>query len=648
MTILAGFFNTESLHHDRKILQGIRAFEMQCGSHATDIEIVRTDSDQMAVAQSYKRSNPPLFTPQIDPEGNSLFIFGFIYPDVKSKYPEGLLQVCVERSPDILHDIEGEFVAIFCDARKNRIRIVNDRYASRPFFLSQMASAVVFSSNLAFLNVLTGEKVEPDGLGWIQIFTYGGTIKETTNCQGVHRIEPASSLSISESGLQKKRYWHLDYSPDYDLDPDAHADEAFGALQNSIILRSKMMPHGIVALSGGHDSRLIASGLARNDSYLAFTFSGSDSAAESVEVTTAAAVARQLGLKHVIEPLSINQVSDTARKIVMRNGGLTPLHHPSKTMAIIDFLKRRERKYLLGGGPGNYLAGDSVKSASYLIASQKSEMMSGYMQAKQLAGANTYDTLCSIFKTEFLDAFYVAAEAAYRASFDEFRMPTAAHALTGWEMIYRFSAFTSNSPIHGDSDIMEASSHLDYTYCDLMLKLPVHWLLKKRFYRHMIHRCIPETRDIIIANTGKRLTSQYENLKTGLTSDEQNRYELAKTSPHSGHPPRRGWKRYAKLWTKPILTYLHADRSTIPFSYAIMRNDTKLKEQLMETTHNHPLVRQIVNTSKCDRFIQRFNQGKLNTDSYAQDAELLGSLASLCYTMDLYDTLDMKQLIDSV
>lgn len=642
MNILAGFFNTNPRHDNRRILERIRAFKMQGAGLVNDHAIVRTVSDHMAVAQSYKRSNPPLCRPQIDPEGSSLFIFGFIYPGAKRNYPGGLLQACVEQSADILHDIQGEFVTVFCDARKKQIRIVNDRYASRPFFLAQVESTVVFSSNLVFLNYLMGKKIEPDGLGWIQIFTYGCTIKETTNCQGVHRIEPASSLSISESGLQKKRYWHLNYSPDYDLDPDAYADEVFEALRNSVILRSKMMPHGIVALSGGHDSRLVASGLARNDDYWAFTFSGSDSGAESAEVNTAAKVARQLGLKHVVEPLSINQVSDTARHIVMRNGGLTPLHHPAKTMAIIDFLKRRGRNYLLGGGPGNYLAGDSVKSASYLNASQKTEVMSRYMQAKQLAGVNTYNALCSIFKTEFLDAFYAAAETAYRASFDEFMMPTAAHAVAGWEMIYRFSAFTSNSPIHGDCDIMEASSHLDYTYCDLMLKLPEHWLLKKRFYRHMIHRCIPETRDIIIANTGECLAPQSENLRTGSRTDEADSCEPVQTSPLFDHHPRRRWKHYAKLWTKPIASYLLRTRTAIPFAYAIMRNDTKLKEQLLDITHSHPLVRQFINTDKCDRFIHRLSQGIPNTDSYAQDAELLGSLASLCYTTDLYDALDTQ------
>jgi hypothetical protein len=74
--------------------------------------------------------------------------------------------------------------------------------------------------------------------------------------------------------------------------------------------------------------------------------------------------------------------------------------------------------------------------------------------------------------------------------------------------------------------------------------------------------------------------------------------------------------------------------TTIPFVYSMLPEDKKLVANLRELTHSHDYLRHAIDTDKCDRYLNHDHQGKLHFDSYYQDAEILGSLASFCYMYD--------------
>ena len=76
-------------------------------------------------------------------------------------------------------------------------------------------------------------------------------------------------------------------------------------------------------------------------------------------------VAERLGLAHEICPIEIGKYSTIADDVVRLSEGLLPMHDPAKTM---HFLERLGSGcgYLMGGGPGDVLAGSYVPSAEYL------------------------------------------------------------------------------------------------------------------------------------------------------------------------------------------------------------------------------------------------------------------------------------------
>lgn len=635
MSVLAGYFGKTKRFDHREMLNRAVAFLTASDAPEADFRTIVSQTDNAAVIQRYHQANPPLVACEKDAAGNALYVKGFIYPDTLEKYPNGLLHECLQGSPNILHDLEGEFIAVWLDSRKGRIHIVNDRFGSRPFFIMQTEDAVYFSSNLCLLNALCGARPEIDAVGWLQIFAHGYTVRERTHCMNAQRIRNASTIVISKAGIQKRQYWRLSYDSRYDLDPDAYAETVFAAFRRGVRTRAGLKPSGVLALSGGLDSRLVASGLCGLPNVSALTFIDSTTCAQTAEVQAAFLVASKLGIPHRVEALSVGHVSDTAKAIIKLNGGLIPLHHPAKTMALINALKQMHQTLLLGGGPGNNLSGGFVPDARYLNPAHKHDLVAEYMVKNSLNGERTFDTLALLFNSDYLNDHYPAAEALYRASFDDIEAATAAQIISAWEMVCGYPAFTSNSPIHADPDIMEASAHLDYTYCDLMLKIPEQWLLQQRFYQHMIYRCIPETRHVINANDGRCLTSQKAILKAVPPAPENSAADTrsaasVKRRLHLDACYSVMGRIFGKIRTK--LNVMPC--ATIPFVYAMLSEDKKLVAHLRELTHSHDYLRHAIDTAKCDRYLNHVHQGQLHFGSYHHDAEILGCLASFCYMYD--------------
>ena len=154
------------------------------------------------------------------------------------------------------------------------------------------------------------------------------------------RLLPETHLTISSDGdLKQRRYWRLEHRPDQDLNPIAYSREVFDAFQAGAALRARLLCKGVVALSGGLDSRLIAASIPKDLGYSAFTFINSAKAASTPDTKAAAHVCKILGLNHHIQQFPGQEFSKVASKVIKLTGGLRPLQH----MAIVMFIHSRNK-----------------------------------------------------------------------------------------------------------------------------------------------------------------------------------------------------------------------------------------------------------------------------------------------------------------
>ena len=363
-----------------------------------------------------------------------------------------------------------------------------------------------------------------------------------------------------------------------------------------------------MALNGGLDSRLVAEAGPREANYSAFTFVDSTEETETLEVKTAREVGHILGMEHHVKAIGAAEVSSVADYLVRLTGGLIPIHHSVKALQYIHEMEKSTR-YMMGGGPGDSLAGGHVHSIHNLNPRRTEELVRAYCHEKK---RYTRGVLSRLFRRDLLEQNYPCLDETMQESFQNISGPTAVHQLTAWAMMIRQPSFTFISPISPHPNVTEASPHLGYAYTDLMLKLPANWIYHKNFYQFMIWHCLGGLREVVYANTGQALSGRMVDYHLSLK--KRIRGAVGKMLP--------GW-------------VLNRSRVKPParacFEYSLMRGDGRLFLELNEIIHGVSVVRELFDVGSCERFLGDYQVGRLQTASPADEAELLGSLVTACY-----------------
>jgi hypothetical protein len=530
-----------------------------------------------------------------DAAGNVLVILGFVF----SGAARTLLARAVATGGRSLEACEGEFVAVFVEAATGIAHVVNDRFSSRPFYTLRRVDGVFFSSNPSFLLTLAGAFYRPDVIGWLEVCTAGHTVGTRTTAEGVERLPPATHLTIGPGQVSERRYWHLEHRPDPGLDASIHSAEVFRAFRSGVERRVQLVGDGVLGVSGGLDSRMVAGALPRAPGYSAFTFIDIAGASATPETRAAAAVCSAMGLPHRIEALPAR--CEPAATVIGLTGGMRPFHHMAVVMAYIDEIRRCGTSFLMGGGPGDSLAGAFVPSADYLDPARTAECLEDACR-RRLADSRGWPLM---FRDEVIANSRRAVADAIAESFAGVKGPTAAHRVTAWAMTCRQPAFTFTSVMHTHPDVSEAFCHLDYRYADLMLQLPATWLFQRAFYAYMIHAELPQLRHIHYANTGRLLSGV----------------------PPSHDIPRqsRGSRSMAVAWSlgSRIAHRLVPARGA---GASLVFRDVVLLDHVQELLHSLPLLREIVDVERCDRLLARSRAGACPSQ------EVLGTLTSLCFS----------------
>jgi hypothetical protein len=522
--------------------------------------------------------------------GRALAALGFMLTEPKDALTGGAAA---------LDQCEGEFVVAFADG--GALHLVNDRFASRPCYILRTEAGTYFSTSLPFLFELAGERARPDVLGWLQVFTVGHTVGSRTTADRVQRLAPATHLVITPERMMDRQYWRLEHQPDPGLDPARHSAEVFQAFAAGAKRRARLLEPGVLALSGGLDSRLLAGAIPRGAVFSAFTFVDAAGAAETAQTRAAAAVCSALGLDHRIERLP-ERVAEPA-EVLGLTGGMRPYQHMAIVMPYIAELRRRGRAALLGGGPGDSLAGAFVPSAASTDPARIDECMREARRRRMIRSR----LWPLVFRDDVINSGRRVVQDELAASFDSIGGPTAAHRLTAWALVVRQTAATFTSAMHTHPDVTEAFCHLDYRYVDLMLRLPAPWLYKKAFYSYMIHRELPQLRHVPYANTGKQLTGRAPTLQ--IPRDTLADRALVFT--------RRAANRIARVV-----------RPAPPARWLVM-GDARLQHEVHARIHDVPALRAFLDIDRCDAFLTGVRNGAYQSSAHE---EVLGSLTSLALT----------------
>lgn len=537
-----------------------------------------------------------------DNHGNVLATLGYLFPPPGA---DPVVSSAAGTAGRVLEESEGEFVAVLFDASTGTVHIVNDRFSSRPFYLFRRGDEIFFSSSLAFLLTLAGERYRPDPVGWLEACTMGHTLGERTTASGVRRMGPARHVAITpERRVAELQYWRLEHAPDGSLDVSIHGANVFEAFRESAERRARLVGRGVIGLSGGLDSRLLASAIPSDLDFSAFTFIDVPGATSTPQSRAATQVAATLGLRHHVAALKPGFACP--REVMALTGGMRPYQHMAIVMAYVEEMRRRQKNFLVGGGPGDSLAGAFVPSAAYADPSLMGECLADARRRRLALGARWP----LIFRDDLIRRCRPTVERELDDSLAAVAGPTAAHRITAWAMVYRQPAFTFTSLLHAHPLVTEAAAHLGYRYTELMLQLPASWLCGRAFYSYMIHQALPQLRHIPYANSGV---------------------------PLSGNPPPElAHESTARRTVSLIRSYGRRAAKRLAYSVqgpngppSLLLGHAALLDSVEEQVHSIPGLRDILDVRRCDKLLASARDGTFESD------EMLGGLAAMCISSSL-------------
>jgi len=222
----------------------------------------------------------------------------------------------------------GMFAFALWDESKKLLHLVRDRFGVKPLYFSIRNGRLAFASELKGL--ISGGHTDrnPDSTSVAEFVQYGYTSAPRSIFADVQTVPPGAICSVdAKLKLIELRYWRA--SDLYEGEAATALRRELGSLPEVELLErfehslEKAFAYRMVAdvpvgifLSGGIDSSLVATLLARRSGFSLKTFTIGFGASEFDESVYARTVASTLGTEHVELSVSRHAILDTAAEIV--------------------------------------------------------------------------------------------------------------------------------------------------------------------------------------------------------------------------------------------------------------------------------------------------------------------------------------------
>jgi hypothetical protein len=183
-----------------------------------------------------------------------LLLYGELYEPalLGQRASAWLVSQYLDRGLDMARHLNGSFVIVVADARKDTVAVLTDRFMTRRAFYSQYKGAH-WVSNCLYTHPLKGVPLDPVGVGWILVNR--SPFNGRTPFRGVSIMDRACVHVLNGNGFRATEYWENEYDHSYDGVDIRRLKSEFSELLIQAI-RRRLTAHGkiFLALSGGYDA----------------------------------------------------------------------------------------------------------------------------------------------------------------------------------------------------------------------------------------------------------------------------------------------------------------------------------------------------------------------------------------------------------
>jgi asparagine synthase (glutamine-hydrolysing) len=160
---------------------------------------------------------------------------------------------------------DGDFIIYFVENELKNIYIINDIFGRLPLYYSKQNENIIFSRYLKFITELDDNSCF-DRLAIAQFLLIGYMLGKRTLFENIYQVRPASFIKIENSTLEITilHEFNFDNREHIEATMEQNVSELSKLFSTSCYNRTKEFSENIVTLSGGLDSRLVASCMSKN------------------------------------------------------------------------------------------------------------------------------------------------------------------------------------------------------------------------------------------------------------------------------------------------------------------------------------------------------------------------------------------------
>lgn len=299
---------------------------------------------------------------EIYQDKTTIFIEGKIYNKSFSEVKNSLLEIAKSLEDENeypnkignwISETDGDYLIFILNDISNKLVIFNDFLGRLPFYYAHLNERIVISREIRFISKLSDER-NYDITAIAESLLFGYPLGENTFIKNFVRVPPATLLEINlSSGLFNRLTLHdfnFGIKNNSGKDLLEYADNLEQLLTDSCISRLDKSAKNILSLSGGLDSRAIATSLKNTGAeFSAATYIGYKEFAEK-DAIGAEEVAKKLDLDWSLIKVAAPRGDDINDLIKYKNG----LNTLSSTF-LLSFYKQMTRKF---GADMIYITGD--------------------------------------------------------------------------------------------------------------------------------------------------------------------------------------------------------------------------------------------------------------------------------------------------
>lgn len=158
---------------------------------------------------------------------------------------------------EFIHEINGSFNLIIYNYKNNDLKIINDRFSTRPLYYFINKNIFIFSNRMSEVLKCIPSPPKLNQSAVIEFFQLQMVFNEKTFVQNISALKRASFNSVTSNNLRSKNYWKFSQNIDLNYNHKEYVKKLSELMKEIINFKTKEDKKYGILLSGGLDSRAI-------------------------------------------------------------------------------------------------------------------------------------------------------------------------------------------------------------------------------------------------------------------------------------------------------------------------------------------------------------------------------------------------------